>query len=95
MAGVVRAEYPCVSDDLSWFSRALCAQSDPAVFFPLSERQERAAKKVCAACPVLSRCLAYAVRDPQLYGVWGGTSEAERSRIRDRARTRRSRARNL
>jgi WhiB family redox-sensing transcriptional regulator len=42
---------------------------------------EKDAKAVCAACPVKEQCLEYALTNRE-YGVWGGTTEAERRRIR-------------
>lgn len=68
----------------------LCAQTDPEVFFPqptngLDGRSvyfnERQAKAICKQCPLINDCLAYALQyDEQ--GIWGGTNERERSRIR-------------
>ena len=36
----------------------------------------------CADCPVHEECLAYALAQPDLVGVWGGTTERERRKIR-------------
>ena len=43
----------------------------------------RQAKAVCQKCPVLKRCLEYALRHPESaeYGVWGGTTVTQRRRI--------------
>lgn len=75
----------------------LCAQTDPEMFFPqpvagaddvyqfnirrnvyLSERQ---AKAVCKECPLIKDCLDYALRNDE-HGIWGGTTEHERAKIR-------------
>lgn len=40
------------------------------------------AKAVCGTCPVEDGCLAYALTDPSLSGVWGGTSTSERRDLR-------------
>jgi WhiB family redox-sensing transcriptional regulator len=61
---------------------ALCRQVDPALFFPDHGQHGKQAKDICAACPVLDACLAYALRQPKLEGVWGGTSKQDRERIR-------------
>lgn len=44
--------------------------------------EARQAKSVCAGCPVLDECMEYAVADPELSGVWGGTSFLDRREIR-------------
>ena len=38
---------------------------------------------MCRKCPVLKQCLEYALRHPEFaeYGVWGGTTVAQRRRI--------------
>ena len=64
-----------------WQDQALCAQVDPEIFFPPKGGSPREAKKVCAACPVAAECLAYALRNHELHGVWGGTCEKERRRL--------------
>lgn len=63
--------------------RALCAQTDPELFFP--ERpgvSPRLAKQICAGCPVRVECLEYALRNGERFGVWGGLSPKERARLR-------------
>jgi WhiB family redox-sensing transcriptional regulator len=50
---------------------------------PERERMARA-KQVCAACPVVIQCATHALREPELYGVWGGLTPKERERLRRR-----------
>jgi WhiB family redox-sensing transcriptional regulator len=69
--------------DLGWQERALCASSgSPDDWFPdqgrPSARAVRNVERTCAACPVRSECLAYALRNGVRYGTWGGLSEEER-----------------
>ncbi|MFE5026230.1 WhiB family transcriptional regulator [Streptomyces sp. NPDC056656] len=64
-----------------------CQDADPALFFPahglqLRDSQVEAAKRLCAACPVREECLVIAVRSDESDGIWGGTTPAERRRIR-------------
>jgi WhiB family transcriptional regulator, redox-sensing transcriptional regulator len=40
----------------------------------------------CARCPVKDECLNYAMQHRNLVGVWGGTTERERRRIRRQRR---------
>lgn len=74
-----------------WRDRARCRSEDPELFFPVGQgaeaaEQERAAMAVCRPCPVRLECLAWALTVHEA-GVWGGTSEAERRRIRRERRT--------
>lgn len=68
-----------------WMEAALCSQTDPELFFPELGASTRDAKAICAQCPVLARCRAYALEHRER-GVWGGTSDQDRARLRARAR---------
>lgn len=68
-----------------WMDAALCAQVDPEAFFPEVGGSTFHAKNVCASCEVRSQCLEYALRNDERYGIWGGTSERERRRMRRRS----------
>jgi WhiB family redox-sensing transcriptional regulator len=70
--------------DVAWKQRALCLGTDPDLFFPDkgdSNPAIAAAAATCIGCPVRSQCLEYAIRHDQP-GIWGGTTERERKRIR-------------
>src|SRR5215472_16852499 len=69
-----------------WRLAAACRSCDPDLFFPVSSsgramEQVAEAKEICARCPVQPECLAFALRTRQVHGVWGGTSQEERSRL--------------
>jgi WhiB family redox-sensing transcriptional regulator len=66
-----------------WMDDALCAQTDPDLFFPETKGGSHAteAKKVCRECPVREQCLAYALEHGELHGIWGGLSPKERARL--------------
>jgi len=66
----------------AWTTDALCAQVDPDLFYPESGAPNRDAKRVCAGCEVRAECLAYALAHRERFGVWGGTTERERRRMR-------------
>lgn len=74
-----------LQEDLSWHWDALCAETDPEVFFPEKGEPSDAAKAICTRCPVQAECLDYALRHDERYGVWGGTSERDRRRLRKEA----------
>jgi WhiB family transcriptional regulator, redox-sensing transcriptional regulator len=44
-------------------------------------RRERAAKAICATCPVVEVCAAYALACRETHGTWGGLSESDRETI--------------
>ncbi|MEU9689238.1 WhiB family transcriptional regulator [Amycolatopsis japonica] len=67
-------------------SEAACRGEDPELFFPVTEtgpgaRQAARAKAVCARCPVVSACLAYAVDNGLAHGVFGGLTGSERRQL--------------
>lgn len=64
-----------------------CWEVDPELFFPLKynltcQDQIEEARTVCSQCPVRLLCLENAVADPELIGIWAGTTPMERRRIR-------------
>ncbi len=61
--------------------------ADPDVFFPISSTgpaldQVSQAKAICTDCRVRQPCLDFALATGQIHGVWGGTTEEERLRLR-------------
>lgn len=72
---------------VNWREDAACRDADPELFFPVGTagpalRQVDRAKRICGACPVRTPCLAWALDQGILSGVWGGTTEVERRAIR-------------
>lgn len=67
--------YPQVDD------RAPCRSGDPERYFPTTGNDMSDLGKVCRGCPFIDPCLAYALHH-DVDGVWGGTSAAQRKRIR-------------
>lgn len=65
-----------------WRDRAICAQTDPELWFPDKGGSPRQAKQVCADCPVRWECLAHALSHNERWGVWGGFTVEERERMR-------------
>jgi WhiB family transcriptional regulator, redox-sensing transcriptional regulator len=82
----MNAPEPGSPPQVDWRSLSACRAEDPELFFPLSASgpgvaQLAMAKAVCARCLVRADCLEFALSTGQVYGVWGGTSEEERTRI--------------
>lgn len=76
-----------VWDDCAWRDRAACRGSDPELFFPVGASgvaldEIEAAKALCGSCVVKAECLQFALERNQEAGIWGGTSEDERRRLR-------------
>ena len=68
--------------ELAWQDDALCAQTDPEIFYPEKGGSTREPKRVCRACPVRAECLDYALAHDERFGIWGGFSERERRRLK-------------
>lgn len=75
--------------DTTWMARASCRGMDPDLFFPARGESPQDAIAVCATCPVRRHCLDYALATGMKHGIWGGTSELQRRRLRRNRGTRR------
>ena len=78
-----------VADNWEWQLRGACRGLSGELFFnPDNERgrlkrtREAKAKAICATCPVTRQCLNWALSIAEPYGVWGGTTPADRDDIR-------------
>jgi WhiB family redox-sensing transcriptional regulator len=65
-----------------WMADGACRSARGVDFFPTDGAGVAAAQKVCAACPVRRPCLQFALDLGITHGVWGGTSDRERQRMR-------------
>ena len=81
----------------NWRDRGACHETSPTgkplhnpeLFFPVGTTgpallQTASAKAVCARCPVMDECLAWALGSNIEFGVWGGLSEGERRALKRR-----------
>jgi WhiB family redox-sensing transcriptional regulator len=79
-----------------WVDEAICPTVDPELFFPVPTKKGRygaeahqtikAAKAICAQCPVIGQCLAYALNNDIRFGIWGGMSERDREKLTGKRR---------
>jgi len=70
-----------------WRERAACRDTDPDLFFPVGStgpalEQIVNAKAVCTTCEAQVSCLEFALATNQESGIWGGTTEEERRKLR-------------
>lgn len=75
----------------AWTEEAVCASVDPAIFYPPKGVVSPDAKKVCAICPVIEKCLAWALEYESgqvdgteytdVHGIYGGLTPNERRAI--------------
>ena len=72
---------PAAAEIGIWQERAACFGVDPDVFFPTTEEEASPALAHCTGCGIREECLAWALKNGERYGVWGGTTEQERRRI--------------
>ena len=64
-----------------WQDRAACFGIEPDLFFPVSEDEAGAALAFCGGCRIREECLAWALKNGERYGVWGGLTEQQRRRV--------------
>jgi WhiB family transcriptional regulator, redox-sensing transcriptional regulator len=64
-----------------WQDRASCHGIDPDIFFPTSEEEAGPALTYCGGCAIRAECLAWALKNGERYGVWGGLTEQQRRRL--------------
>ncbi|ATW48236.1 WhiB family transcriptional regulator [Streptomyces peucetius] len=76
---------PRTLGDHNWHDRAACRSTthhhvDPELFFPEPDEMDRirAAKALCAQCPVRNICLDAALENSDRDGIRGGMTEEER-----------------
>jgi len=78
---------PMSIENDDWRDFSACRDTNPDLFFPVGTtgpaiEQIEQAKAVCRECPVQTACLEFALVTNQDSGVWGGTSEEERRKLR-------------
>jgi WhiB family redox-sensing transcriptional regulator len=65
-------------------SDALCAQTDPDLFFPETEiNKSIQARQLCVQCPLMESCLRESLGQMKEHdwGIWGGSTPQQRRRI--------------
>ncbi|WP_062996783.1 WhiB family transcriptional regulator [Nocardia mikamii] len=63
-----------------WQLHAACRTADVNIFY--TDDAPEPAKRVCARCPVLTRCRDHAITSHEPHGIWGGLTPGERMEYR-------------
>lgn len=71
-------------EDEPWRIKAMCRGADSDIFF--DEEREAEAKTICGKCSVKKECGEWAIQTRMQAGVFGGMTEADRSREMRRRR---------
>lgn len=81
-----------IQDDLEpWRKKAACVGAPRDMFFKESKRSQAACINICDTCAVKGDCLTWvmeyesATEGTLRYGVWGGTTPAQRRQMNRRA----------
>lgn len=88
MAGVDLDAFAVLLPRPAWMSDAACREHPEVEFIPANPSTEEhadRARAICGRCLCRAECLDYAMADPSLLGVWGGTTSAGRRELRRRA----------
>ena len=74
-----------IIEDWEWQYQGECTKVDPSIFFlehgersTTKRKKEQKAISICRRCPVVNKCLEHALKVPEIYGVWGATTEDQR-----------------
>ena len=62
-----------------WMAEGVCRQHPEVTWFPAKGQPTAPAKALCATCPVLEPCRAYAMADSDLVGVTRRSAGAKRA----------------
>lgn len=81
---VGHARGPLLTLPGAWVRDAACSPETAELFFPITDTGPAAAdtaraRAICARCPVRRQCQEDAETTGQRWGIWGGTTEADRA----------------
>lgn len=72
-------------EHLEWEDKALCATVGGDAWYPEKGESTFDAKKICRLCEVRLECLQAALDRDERFGVWGGLSERERRKLKNKS----------
>lgn len=66
-----------------WMKKGKCRGLQTDIFYhEQGHLSINSAKAICSECPIREQCLDYAMRNRELYGIWGGHTTSERKKLR-------------
>tara|TARA_Y100000361_G_scaffold152765_1_gene172992 strand:+ start:150 stop:443 length:294 start_codon:yes stop_codon:yes gene_type:complete len=66
-----------------WMKKGSCRGLQTDIFYhEQGHLNINTAKAICSGCSIREQCLDYAMRNQELYGIWGGYTTSERSVLR-------------
>lgn len=81
-----------ITNNWAWQDQAGCLGMSIDLFYAPDARRGRSkrahddyAKLICATCPVIHRCLSWAMEVGEPDGIWGGLTIEERDALQDNA----------
>ncbi len=88
LAGKMQKQVTFTNGSLVWKQAGACRGLDAAIFHPDPTKGQSASQAlaVCGECVIQKKCLDFALSAREDVGVWGGTTERERRRIRRQRR---------
>lgn len=73
---------PASPADEDWRIAHRCKVEQADLFFPAKGGSLSEAKAICVRCPVRAQCLREGLRVPETKGVWGGTNDRQRRKLK-------------
>jgi len=73
---------PASPADEDWRIAHRCGVDQDAIFFPSKGASLSEAKAICVRCPIRAQCLREGLRVPETKGVWGGTNDRQRRKLK-------------
>lgn len=65
----------------SWRQDSMCSKTKSIDWFSEDKEQIQMAKEACRKCTVADKCLEFAVRNKERFGIWGGFTTRERNKL--------------
>jgi len=66
-----------------WQEIAACRGLPAEMFYPFDRNDlgKKRALRICDRCEVTQQCLAFAIKNDEQWGIWGGLSRPERQLV--------------